>query len=235
MADQNSQHRIDVWFVNLDAAADSSCEGLLSPDELERAARFHSPVHRRRFVTGRAALRLLLAERAGCDPGILRFRYGPFGKPELDANHADLRFNVSHADGRAVIAVCVSAQVGVDVEPCRPVTDRDGVAKIVFSDDELRELAGAADKDRAFLNGWTRKEAYNKALGTGFSEPLQEFTVSLGEKAALLAPGAGAGGLSDWTLMDVHDAGHVVALAARARNAAVDVHPDFSPGGHVCA
>ena len=77
------------------------------------------------------------------------------------------------------------------------------LARLVFSDDELNQLERADDKRRAFLNGWTRKEAYIKALGAGVTEPLRHFSVSLGERAEILATSAGGGSVSDWTLVEL--------------------------------
>jgi 4'-phosphopantetheinyl transferase len=221
--DDTSQ-RVDVWYVDLDGDQDwRSCAPVLSEDERARADRFHSAVHHRRFVACRAALRSILAREVDADPATLHFHDGPYGKPELADNHRDVRFNLSHAGGNAVIAVCRHFEVGVDIEPLRPVHDLERVAKIVFSDAELGQLAEAGDKNRAFLNGWTRKEAYIKALGTGFSEPLRAFSVSLAEPAALVAAGACGGDVSAWTLLDLEHAGHVVALAARTPGAKVHV------------
>jgi len=223
--DRNESHRVDVWHVDLDASPDQiSYAQILSGRELERAARFHSPVHRRRFAAGRAALRRILAAEVGVEPHTITFRYGPCGKPELDGC-LDVRFNMSHADRRAVIAVGRNFDLGVDIEPLRSVASCEDLAALVFSDGELHELAhGGADKSRMFLNGWTRKEAYVKALGTGFGESLRSFSVSLLGRAALLDAGPSGGSVSDWTLLDVDAAAYVVAFAARAPGVSVHVH-----------
>src|SRR5688572_9294783 len=57
---------------------------LLSDDEARRAARLCFERDRRRFVVGRALLRLLLGEYLGLAPERLRFRGGPAGQPALE-------------------------------------------------------------------------------------------------------------------------------------------------------
>jgi 4'-phosphopantetheinyl transferase len=124
-----------------------------------------------------------------------------------------LEFNLAHSDGDAVIAVANGASVGVDIELRRPVDDVDTLAKVVFSDVERRELERACDPALAFLHGWTRKEAYVKALGLGLGAPLTEISVSLSDRAALLSTGLRDHPVSSWRLFNVPHPRAVVALA----------------------
>src|SRR2546429_295897 len=86
-------------------------------------------------------------------------------------------------------------------------------ARLVFSDVERRELELAPDPVSAFLNGWTRKEAYVKALGLGLTAPLTEIIVSLSERAALLSAGLPGQSASNWRLLNVPHPRAVVAVA----------------------
>ena len=159
----------EIWLADLDAAdAGDSALAVLSDDEQARARRFVFDIHRRRFVAGRAALRARLAERLGRAAGSLRFEYGPVGKPAL-AGGDTLRFNVSHSDRYALLAMGERAEVGVDIERIRPLSDMNALAERVFSGAEraaLAEVPGDRKAD-AFFAGWTRKEAYIKARGDG--------------------------------------------------------------------
>jgi 4'-phosphopantetheinyl transferase len=214
---------VDVWYIDLvaDRPAMQSHLSSLSADEWARAERFHFPEHRDDFLTCRAALRLILADETSTNPEAICFRYGGYGKPEVP--NSDLAFNVSHAGRRAVIAIARNCDVGVDIEPMRRIDDCLDLARIAFSERERTELEQSRDKSQAFLNGWTRKEAYIKALGTGLSERLQSFSVSLGEQATLLTTSERGGRVSDWTLNALPDRGYIVALAVRANTAAVRV------------
>jgi len=156
-----------IWLADLDAAeAGDHALAVLSEDERARAARFVFDVHRRRFIACRAWLRQQLGERLTRAPHDLRFEYGPVGKPSLSGGA--LRFNVSHSDRYALLAVA-DAEIGVDIEQERPLSDMDALAERVFSAAERQALAQvpAGRKAEAFFAGWTRKEAYIKARGEG--------------------------------------------------------------------
>lgn len=173
---------VDVWRIGLDAPRPGHLD-LLSPAERERADRFRFDAHRQRFVTGRAAVREILAGYVGIAPGELRFGYGRQGKPHL-AEHPEVHFNLSNTDRLALLAVG-SAPLGIDVEDDPAVADL-VVAEHFFTPDELTELEALppAGRPLGFLTCWTRKEAYLKAKGGGLSAPLDAFAVSLTPGAA---------------------------------------------------
>jgi 4'-phosphopantetheinyl transferase len=187
-----SRADVDVWSVDLDAGAAFLPRYLaeLSPDERAHAGRLRTSDALAGFSITRAVLRLLLGRRVGVPAHALRFGSGPYGKPFL-AQHPELAFNVSHTRGRAVLAVAARGPVGVDVERLEPRVDVDGLAQRFFSPAEvtaLREVP-AGRRLRAFFDGWTRKEAFVKALGEGLSHDLASFTVALtpGEPVELLS------------------------------------------------
>lgn len=210
---------LDLWYVDLDVTADAlSCfTDWLSDDELARAERFHSDLHRARYIVARATLRCVLGDRLGRSPADIRFWYGRNGKPMLDAAQGRVEFNLAHCGGDAVIALADGALVGVDVELLRPITDVESLARLVFSDAERRELRLAPDPVSAFLNGWTRKEAYVKALGLGLTAPLSKITVSLSGRAALFSTGLPDQSASNWRLLNVPHPRALVALALGPR------------------
>ncbi len=87
------------------------------------------------------------------------------GKPYL-AGRTDVNFNISHSGQYVACAVCDRA-VGVDIQtltPCRLT-----VARRFFTDAEIE--AAVLGGDIEFTKIWTRKEAYLKMLGTGFTRP----------------------------------------------------------------
>ena len=214
-----SSTSLDVWYVDLDVSAGAlSCFGpWLSDDELARAARFRWDLERARFMVGRAALRCALADRLGCSPAAIRLSYGTNGKPMLEGGRGHVEFNLAHSGGDAVIALADRAAIGVDIELLRPIADVESLARLVFSDVERGELELAPDRVSAFLNGWTRKEAYVKALGLGLSAPLTEITVSLSGRAALFSTGLPDQSVSNWRLLNVPHPRAVVALALGPR------------------
>jgi phosphopantetheinyl transferase len=101
---------------------------ILSPDQRERADRFHFEMDRRRGVIGRGYLRLLLGRILD-----LRFEYDEFGKPGLIPKRApQLQFNLSHSGGLILIAIAMGRAVGVDVERIRTDLDPDQIAARFF-------------------------------------------------------------------------------------------------------
>jgi 4'-phosphopantetheinyl transferase len=181
--------RVDVWKVWLDSAELSSevLPGILAPDEVERARRFHFDRHRIRFSACRTALRTILARYLQMSPVEIRFRYERNGKPEIaDAqNSYSLRFNLSHSSGLAVIAVSSGRAVGVDIEKASPKPDCLEIARRFFSEREYQALSaiGESERQRAFFACWTRKEAFVKAIGEGLSYALPEFSVAVAPDA----------------------------------------------------
>jgi 4'-phosphopantetheinyl transferase len=169
---------VDVWVADLDALPPTPEDwSVLSPDEAERAHRFRFDRHRNRFVRCRALLRQLIAEKTGGDAAAIAFRYGNYGKPEVDGIH----FNVSHSENLAAIALTHDRPVGIDVEAIDVTREVLPLARTAFSPAERAAIAAMTSEQQiaAFFRGWTRKEAYLKLLGTGFSLSPESFTVSL--------------------------------------------------------
>jgi 4'-phosphopantetheinyl transferase len=168
---------IELWRVDL-AAWDPSDEALLAPDERARAARFVGERLRRRFVTGRAALRRILGRRLGADPSRLVFGYGAQGKPSLVSGDG-ISFNVSHSADLMICALADGRRLGVDVEREPEGRELMAIARRHFSARELSEIeaAGPTELSARFNACWTRKEAAIKATGLGISTLLAAFSV----------------------------------------------------------
>lgn len=169
-----------LWQVDLDATPAPADVACLSDAEWERARRFVFRRDRERFIAAHAALRRILSMRSGISAALLEFEQGEFGKPWL-AGLPDLRFNLSHSQSVALIAVHEDADVGIDIEVLRPMPDALALAATCFTPAEVRFLESlpGSDRDHAFLVGWTRKEACLKSLGLGLSADLQALDVGL--------------------------------------------------------
>lgn len=136
---------LDLWQARLDDNDWPPAE-LLPAAERERAAGLRSGTVRNRWVASRWALRGVLARYLGERPAEIELSAGERGKPVLASPDAQLRFNLSHSDDVALVAISTELEVGVDVE-------RIG-----------RRPAG-------FYAGWTRHEATVKCHGTGLGVP----------------------------------------------------------------
>ena len=205
-----------------DGEAARAAIAVLSADERERAQRFILPRHRLQFVERRAALRRLLGERLGIAAARVRLSTAIDGKPSLAAplDRSGVTFNQSHCGDLSVYAFASRTDVGIDVEAIRVIEDADHVASIAFSKREYEtyERLPPSDKPIGFLNCWTRKEAFVKAVGSGLSHALDGFDVSLmpNEPPRLLRLGS-IDGSSGWQLHSFFPvSGFIAALAARA-------------------
>lgn len=212
-----------VWCVRLDTPAATRARLLEMLDDAERrsAEEFHFARDRDRYVVTRGVLRVLLGRYLGRESSRLRFRYGLYQKPALveeEGPNGSIRFNVAHSAGLALVAVGRGGEVGVDVERIRPDLPIEDLARRTFSPGEtatLMSLSGEA-RVRAFFDGWTRKEAYVKARGTGLARPLETFDVSLapGDPARLLADRVEPEATAHWSVWDLPvGAGYAAALA----------------------
>lgn len=184
-----TRREVHVWSVELDVdeAQITSLAALLDPAETARARRFHFERDRRRFTVARGILRRLLGRYLDVRPGPeVVFEYSGRGKPmaakpTLPGNDR-VCFNVSHSDGRALFAFARGMEVGIDLEAgVRLGNGWPMLARRIFSAREQVELASVCPEQRraAFLNGWTRKEAYLKATAQGIVDGLTSIEVTL--------------------------------------------------------
>lgn len=213
---------IHIWRIELDRNVEvvSRLVGLLSTDEVVRADRLGRGSVRDRFVVGRATLRRVLGLYLGIGPESVVFRYGPRGKPAVEGTGEGPppQFNLAHSGGLALLAVTRGRRVGIDVEEVRPMPELERVVERFFSPRERGAFLSIPVPLRlaAFFRGWTRKEAFLKAIGEGLAVPLDHFDVSLspGEPPGLLAVAGSPGEAARWTLGDLDAApGFFAALA----------------------
>jgi 4'-phosphopantetheinyl transferase len=186
---------VHVWTIALDVPNATRTAELLSADERQRANAFRADRDRRRYIAAHAALRTILSDYVGTPPGTLRFGFGAWGKPFLDAPSAPC-FNLTHSGELALVAVTQREAVGVDVEQIVPIADRLHVARSYFSRRECIELEAwpPQDGDRGFLRCWTRKEAVIKATGRGLALPLDRVDLPIGpDNASVLVHVDGEG------------------------------------------
>lgn len=209
---------IHVVRFRLDEPCD---ESLLDAEERGRAARFVFERHGRRFVAAHAWMRAVLGRCLDRPAASLRFAAGSHGKPRLVDPPADIRFNLSHAGERALLAVGLGREIGVDLEEERPIETLE-IAQRFFASTEYAclESLPADERHAAFFRCWTRKESFIKAVGEGLSFPLKRFEVSLVREDApqlLLACRAPEQALARWRIVSLPiDRGYAAALTAEA-------------------
>ncbi len=216
---------VHVWLVPLDQLHVRQLATTLSEEEFARADRFHFCRERERFIACRGVLRTILSRYSCIEPRQLRICYGPYGKPclEEEVEKDKLQFNLSHSQGLALYAFTRGRKIGVDLEYIRRMPDFGQIAARFFSQNENSALNALPESQRqeAFFNCWTRKEAYIKAIGDGLMHPLNSFDVSLapGEPARLLNVEGDPEKASRWSLKSLNPApGYVAALAVAGQD-----------------
>lgn len=199
---------VHLWQRTLENSAPDldACYALLNSEERAKAARYRIERPRSDYILTRGTLRALLSRYLRRHPTEISFRYTEHEKPNLTSD-TDLRFNVSHSDGLALLGFTRTREIGVDVEKIRPQVDVRQLTERFFSVHEgsaMRDLSGD-DLHSAFFRCWTRKEAYIKASGEGLSLPLHQFDVSIeaDPKQALLGTRPDASEARRWSIRNV--------------------------------
>lgn len=215
---------IHVWRASLDqpAACVQRLVQTLSANERLRAESFHFERDKLRFIASRGILRMILSRYLGIEPGQLRFDYSLYGKPSLAKmpKGGKICFNLSHSHELVLYAMAHKQEMGVDLEYIRPIAEASQIVEQFFSARERAVFRALpiSQKQEAFLNCWTRKEAYLKANGCGLDWPLGEVEVSLtpGKPPKLLSIAGDCQEASRWFIQALTPApGYVAALAVK--------------------
>lgn len=143
---------------------------LLDEGERRRAQRL--PCHAS-FITARAMVRVILGRHLGVLPADVSIDKGPHGKPVLKEGVP--HFSLSHTQGMIAVAVREAGPVGIDVETTERKPPQPGMLQRTLTETELQTLEGQSlgSVRSAFLQVWSRKEAYAKGLGVGLGLDFQ--------------------------------------------------------------
>lgn len=209
---------IHVWFIDALDPLDNlaALRDLLSPSELDRAAKFHFEPDRRLFVVSHAAVRAILARYLNTPAASIEFTSGINGKPSLVPAWAasGIEFSLSHSHGVALVAVARNCAVGVDIEFVKTDFAFEGIAERFFTPGEVSALRALPSVlwRQAFYKCWTSKEAFLKAKGTGLAGQLDEVEINQdsGQNVRIQAAVAG------WSLAELNPAGGYEAALVTA-------------------
>jgi 4'-phosphopantetheinyl transferase len=183
---------VEVWLESLVAEELQVAEfyRLLSKAERERCDRIIHPAGRHNYIVARGRLRLLLGRYLSLAPDLVEISVGDRGKPQVEG----LEFNLSHS-GDLVAYVLGAVPVGIDVERRRSL-NMDGLVRRFFTPPEKEEWQNlpVAERETAFFQAWTIKEAYVKATGQGLAGDLANISVQLAPPWLWRSPPA------DWQL-----------------------------------
>lgn len=202
-------NELHVWDVSLLLPEEilESLSSILDENEKSKAAGFKFENDKRKYIAAHGALRQILAGYLNCEPRTTVFNHNRYGKPFIKENRNRIEFNLTHSKERALIAVTRDKRVGVDLEYRRSEMDFKGIAQQYFSAPENQALQSlpANSRNKAFFDCWTRKEAFIKATGKGFSQSLKKFDVSVepGKPARLLSVNSSGVEAAGWQMFDL--------------------------------
>jgi len=215
---------IHVYGISLDIAGTevSRASRILSDEERARADCLVSESHRHQFIVAHAGLRLILSRYCGEPSHGLAIQKSVQGKPFVP-DYPLVRFNLTHAHGRAIIAVANDREIGVDLEKIRPEVDVIALAKRFLSDRDVTFIksSGPGQHHQRFLQAWVAREAVFKATGTGMTFPFHGAHFELASRGAegrlILGDGKTEGAIRFVRFLPL-DLGWVGAVAADGRD-----------------
>lgn len=147
-------------------------------DECERASR---PAQLQwQYLQSCVLRRVVLGAYAGREPGQLRFARDAWGRTCLTGQDT-LHFSLAQCASHVALAVSSGAALGLDIETVVPVRRNFmRIARTHFSATDLAQLEACPTARRYyfFLELWTLKHAYLKALGPGRDKALASCSFS---------------------------------------------------------
>lgn len=165
---------VHLWGIELDGSPRclERCAQWLDEEEQQRAARLIREEDRQRYVLAHGGLRAVLSRYLGIGPDVLKLHRNEAGKPSLTRElqgQSPITFNMSHAQGRALVAVAKGHEVGVDLERIRSDVEVAKLSKRYFAPSEHATIMQSTQEQRAamFFRYWVSKEAVLKAQGIG--------------------------------------------------------------------
>lgn len=156
------------WLINLEKISHEEAEAsrsLLDEEDFKKSSRLVFEADQYKFLVVRSLLKTYIANILCVEIKQVTFSYNKFGKPYL-SNHA-LYFNLSHSKNYAFVGIHPSKEIGVDIEKIDYQAARE--ASEIVCPQEKKWLNSHRNPEKGFFSLWCAKEAYIKAIGSGFS------------------------------------------------------------------
>lgn len=173
--------QVDIWQLNLDDEEHNPQEliHLLSAHQQNKANRLTNEQAKRRYIITQAQLRKLLAQYLSLSEKDVQLEYGEHGKPYI--KDYPIHFNITHAHQIALIAICKTHELGIDIEFQRKNLHFKEIINRHFHPDEIKQFSSLheSQQTQSFYHAWTCKEAYVKAIGMGMQEKFNRFCVNM--------------------------------------------------------
>jgi phosphopantetheinyl transferase len=174
-----------AYLADLDDPAEKVAMQLPPTAEDRRRAMAYGEAAREHFLSRRAVLRQLFATRLGCHAASVEIGVDGFGAPRLVApDTRSPQFLSISARGAFAAFAIAQRPVGIDIEilgKAEPIPSAALHPKEAVRLTALNE----AERHKAFLEIWTTKEAYFKALRLGLRREPSEVEIRLDAHAGV--------------------------------------------------
>ncbi|WBS04077.1 4'-phosphopantetheinyl transferase superfamily protein [Pseudoduganella sp. SL102] len=176
--DLPARNAVAVYLMELELPADATRTNMYLPllalGELARWQAIRPRERQWQYLQSRVLQRVVLGAYIDDDPRALAFTRDRWGRPCL-AEHEGLHFSLAQCASHVALAIGSDPVLGMEVATVAPL--RRGFMRIahrLFHQDDLAQLLECPEERRhaRFLELWTLKEAYRKALGAGMPRPL---------------------------------------------------------------
>ena len=204
-------NKVHVWMFHLNTTPPGIKRfyPVLSPEEKDRSERLVHFMDRKRFIASHGFLRIALSQYLDIAPEDIQYTKKENGKPILKIQDSitNLKFNLSHSNHFAMLAVSKNLEVGMDVEYMDRKNQWQKIIRRFFTEPEQQSIFSLPeDKQRqAFFQVWTRKEAHMKVTGQGLHLAPTQFTVTVPpQPAKLIAENKQPEDyIKQWTMYDI--------------------------------
>lgn len=174
------KNHTDIWRVKISDQLNNLTyfKSILNHDEINVASKYHFSKNIQCSIVSRACLKILLGNYLRCHPSLITLRKNKYGKLFV-SKQSNFFFNVTHTDEIILYAFAMTP-IGIDIENTKHNIEFLEIAKIFFSEGEIKKLEKVSEDDlrSTFFRIWTRKEAFIKAIGKGLSLSLNQFEVT---------------------------------------------------------
>ena len=142
----------------------------LSPAKRSRILRFTIENDKKLGILGDHLAREAVSALSGVDISKIMIGALEDGQPVIESPEGlDINISISHS-GSVAVAAASDMPVGIDVEAVEEDGKIDEIMKILFAPSEISYVnSDEGQKTARFYEVWTKKEAFLKLKGTGFT------------------------------------------------------------------
>lgn len=165
-----------LYVADVESISLEQLKSMVSRKRLEKSRAFRFEMDQRRSLCAEALLNYVLSVNFPSIPCPVKLWEDEWHKPHLllPERMENIEFNLSHS-GNYAVCLLSKQPAGVDIEERKDVPQYERLARRYFTKREMEDINSS---DR-FLQYWTLKESYVKAIGKGLHFPLDKVEIHL--------------------------------------------------------